>query len=66
VSCCRFWWDVGHEGHLQELKLKVQDQRKGYAMKNQEVVGLTVQRICVTWNYGSVQVYPFSCGEITF
>jgi hypothetical protein len=32
VSCCRFWWEVSHEGHLEELKLKARDRRKGYVM----------------------------------
>jgi hypothetical protein len=44
VSCCRLWWEAGHEGHLQELKLKRRDQRKGYVIKVQEVVGVTVQQ----------------------
>jgi hypothetical protein len=43
VSYCRFWWEAGHEG-LQELKLKARDQRKGYVMKDKEVVGVTVQQ----------------------
>jgi hypothetical protein len=40
VSCCRFWWELGHEGLFQELKLKARDQRKGY----HEAVGVTVQQ----------------------
>jgi hypothetical protein len=44
VSYCRFWWEVGHEDHLQELKLKARDQTKGYEMKVQEAVGVTVQQ----------------------
>jgi hypothetical protein len=44
VSCCRFWWEVRPEDRLQELKLKAGDQRKGYEMKDQEAVGVTVQQ----------------------
>jgi hypothetical protein len=44
VSCCRFWWEVGPEDCLQELKLKARDQRKRYEMKDQEAVEVTVQQ----------------------
>jgi hypothetical protein len=42
VSCWRFWWEGGHEGLLQELKLKAKDQRKWCVMKDKKVVGMTV------------------------
>jgi hypothetical protein len=40
VSCCRFWWELGRKGFLEELKLKPRDERKGY----QKVMGVTVQK----------------------
>jgi hypothetical protein len=36
---CRFGWVVGHEGYLQELKLRALNSKRGYVMKVQKVVG---------------------------
>jgi hypothetical protein len=43
VSCCRFWWEAGYGGHLQQLRLKRGDQKKVYVMKDL-VLGVTVQQ----------------------
>ena len=55
MSCCR-WWEIQHQYSLREAK----DSR------DRRLWEWLWSRIWATLNCHSIQVYPFSCSEITF
>jgi hypothetical protein len=57
VSCCKFWWEAGHGGHLQQLSLKRGDQKEAYVMKDQEVLETTGQQNLIHMELTYIHAY---------